>query len=213
MSHEITYGCQYLGALHKVLAALDGKLIDEIAGVFFQAYRDRKTIFVIGNGGSAALASHVACDLGKGVAFGNECRPMRVLSLTDNVPLMTAWANDVSYESVFTEQLRSFLSPGDVVFAISGSGNSPNVLNALQFANSLQAVTVGVTGFKGGKMKPLCDVCLVVPSENMQIIEDLHTVIAHALATILHNKVANANSEDTRASTMRSRLAVVKGAA
>ncbi|HWR36974.1 MAG TPA: SIS domain-containing protein [Clostridia bacterium] len=194
MDPNITEGRQYVHILTSTAAKLDPKEIDHIAEVLFEAYRDEKSVFIVGNGGSAALASHFACDLGKGVTFNNGKKRMRALSLTDNVPLMTAWANDVGYEWVFAEQLRNFVAPGDVVFAISGSGNSANVLHALQAAKAAGAKTIGITGFKGGKMKALCDACLVVPSDNMQIIEDLHTVTAHALSTILYNMVADAQA-------------------
>jgi D-sedoheptulose 7-phosphate isomerase len=143
---------------------------------------------VFGNGGSAALASHVCCDLGKGTSDASAKR-VRVMSLTDNVPLMTAWANDSSYEVVFTEQMKNFLEPGDVAFAISGSGNSPNVLHALRYAREAGATTVSLGGFEGGKMKGLSDVCAVIPSDNMQIIEDLHTMACHGIFTVLRNRL------------------------
>jgi D-sedoheptulose 7-phosphate isomerase len=116
----------------------------------------------------------------------------RVLSLTDNVAVMTAWANDTSYEQVFAEQLRNFIQPGDIAFGISGSGRSPNILSALQVASDAGAINIGLTGFKGGKMKALCKLCIVIPSDNMQIIEDLQLGIAHALFTVLHHRISNA---------------------
>jgi D-sedoheptulose 7-phosphate isomerase len=112
-----------------------------------------------------------------------------VLSLTDNVPLLTAWANDTSYEQVFAEQLRNFVQSGDVAFAISGSGSSPNVLKALEAAREADAFNIGVAGFQGGKMKQLCDLCIVIPSDNMQIIEDLQVSIAHALFAIVRRRI------------------------
>jgi D-sedoheptulose 7-phosphate isomerase len=113
-----------------------------------------------------------------------------VLALTDNVPLMTAWANDSRYEDIFAEQLANFVREDDVAFAISGSGNSRNVLNALKFAREMRATTVGLAGNGGGKMKELCDICMVVPSDNMQIIEDLHLCIAHALFSAVRRKLS-----------------------
>ena len=192
MDPSIRGAKQYLSLLTATAADLAIGSIDQIAQVLFNAYCNDKFVFIVGNGGSAALASHLACDLGKGVTFHNGTKRMRVLSLTDNIPVMTAWANDVSYESIFAEQLRNFVGRGDVVFAISGSGNSGNVLRALEVAKAAGAITIGITGFHGGKMKALCDFCLVVPSSNMQVIEDLHTVTAHALSTILYNMVAEA---------------------
>jgi len=145
---------------------------------------------MFGNGGSAALASHLACDLGKGTAV-NGIRRFRVLSLTDNIPVITAWANDASYEDIFAEQLRSFVEKGDIVLAISGSGNSSNVLNGLRVARELKAYTIGLTGYQGGKMKDLCDLCLIVPSDNMQFIEDLHVCISHAIFTAVRHQFDN----------------------
>jgi len=137
------------------------------------------------------LASHFACDLGKGTAVPsqNEKR-FRVIALTDNVPLMTAWANDNSYEDIFAEQLLNLMVAGDQVFAISGSGNSCNVLRALKAAKASGLSTIGLTGFQGGRMKSLCDHCIVIPSDNMQVIEDFHLSVAHALFTIVRRQIA-----------------------
>jgi D-sedoheptulose 7-phosphate isomerase len=189
MDRNIVNAGQYIAQLSSVIAKLDPKSVDRIALKLFEAYLGDKTIFIVGNGGSAGLASHFACDLGKGITFNNGSKRMRALSLADNIPLMTAWANDVSYECIFAEQLRNFVAAGDVLFAISGSGNSANVLRGLEVARASGATTLGITGFEGGKMRSLCDICLVVPSDNMQMIEDLHTVATHAVSTILHNLV------------------------
>jgi D-sedoheptulose 7-phosphate isomerase len=153
-----------------------------------RAYESGRTVFLFGNGGSAALASHFACDLGKGTINGAGQR-FRVLALTDNVPLITAWANDAQYEDVFAEQLVNFVRPDDIALAISGSGNSPNVLKALKAARDASAFTIGLTGFQGGCMRDLCDLCMIVPSDNMQIIEDLHLSVTHAIFTILRSKI------------------------
>jgi len=165
--------------------------VEQMADVLLGAYDAGRTIYLFGNGGSAALASHFACDLGKGARNGSRKR-FRVVALTDNVPLMTAWANDSSYEDIFAEQLTNLVRPGDVAFAISGSGNSPNVLRALTVAREAGAATVGLTGFQGGEMKRLCDVCMVVPSDNMQIIEDLHLSTSHALFTAIRARLCQA---------------------
>jgi len=113
-----------------------------------------------------------------------------VLALTDNLSVLTAWANDSGYEDVFSEQLRTFIQPQDVAFAISASGNSKNVLNALRVAREARAKTVGISGFEGGQMKPLCDICVVVPSSNMQIIEDLHLAMSHSIFRIVHSRMS-----------------------
>ena len=143
---------------------------------------------------SAALASHFACDLGKGAANGSGKR-FQALALTDNIPMMTAWANDANYEDIFAEQLVNFVNPGDIALAISGSGRSPNVLKALKVAREAYAVTIGLTGCRGGLMKDLCDVCLIVPSDNMQIIEDLHLSVTHAVFIALRARICQNNHE------------------
>jgi D-sedoheptulose 7-phosphate isomerase len=159
------------------------------------------TVFLFGNGGSASLASHFACDLGKGtsdVAF----QPFRAVALTDNIPMMTAWANDFGYEHIFAEQLKTLGRPSDLAFAISGSGNSPNVLNALRVARERGMFTVGMTGFQGGKMKGMCDVCVVIPSDNMQIIEDLHLSIAHASFRVIRARMSEVKTKAAAARTL-----------
>jgi D-sedoheptulose 7-phosphate isomerase len=179
----------YFDLLSRNLEKLPFRQVDAVAELLFDAYRNQHTTFVFGNGGSAALASHFACDLGKGTVNGSSKR-FRVMALTDNVPLMTAWANDSHYENIFSEQLANFACVGDVAFAISASGNSPNVLKALKTAREAGATTAGLTGFMGGRMLSLCDACIVVPCENMQIIEDLHLCIAHSLFTCVRARIA-----------------------
>ena len=167
-----------------VLRKLPYSAIETVVGELVRAYRDGRRVYLFGNGGSAALASHFACDLGKGtVADCSGGKRFRVAALTDNIPLITAWANDSCYEDIFAEQLRNLLTPGDIAFAISGSGNSPNVLRALTVAKAAGGTTMGMTGYSGGKMKSLCDYCIVVPSDNMQVIEDFHLSVSHALFT------------------------------
>ena len=192
-ANVLTQSCgsmSYFQRYSSIFGKLPYEVIDAVTDVFWDAYQRDQVLFVFGNGGSAALASHSACDFGKGtVVNGN--RRFRVLSLTDNVPLMTAWANDQRYEDIFAEQLRTFVRSGDVVFAISGSGNSANVLNGLQVARDSGAQTVGLTGFKGGKMKVLCDQCVVIPSDNMQLIEDFHIAVTHSIFTTLKKRIVS----------------------
>lgn len=182
---------EYFQTFSEVLRNLPHHRIDEITEVLWQAYEQNQTLFVFGNGGSAALASHSACDFGKGTII-NGNRRFRVMSLTDNVALLTAWANDHHYSEIFAEQLRPFIQQNDVAFAISGSGNSENVLKALQVAREAGARTIGLTGFQGGKMKFLCDVCVIVPSDRMQLIEDYHVAVTHAVFISLRHKIAEA---------------------
>src|SRR5580658_7120236 len=178
----------YLEELSGTIQKLPLPAIDDLVRQFFGAYQAGRTIFLFGNGGSAALASHMACDLGKGTAPASG-RRLRAIALTDNVALITAWANDSRYEAIFAEQLENLLHPGDVACAISASGNSPNVLAALSFARRAGAVTAGITGFQGGKMRSLCDLCVIVPSDNMQIIEDLHLSIAHSVFRVVRHEM------------------------
>ncbi|MGA2301732.1 MAG: SIS domain-containing protein [Candidatus Acidiferrum sp.] len=187
---EILDARQYLDAHQRAVAALPHDLINQIADEMLKAYEAGRTVYLFGNGGSASLASHFACDLGKGTAYCNGGKRFRVLALTDNIPAMTAWANDSSYEDVFSEQLRNFVQPQDIAFAISGSGNSGNVLRALQVAREAAATTIGISGFQGGKMRSLCDICLVVPSDDMQVIEDLHLAMAHSIFRIVSSRMS-----------------------
>ncbi|HXX15508.1 MAG TPA: SIS domain-containing protein [Candidatus Eremiobacteraceae bacterium] len=179
----------YFHHLSRTIDKLPFGIINQIAETVLRAYENDQMIYIFGNGGSAALASHLACDLGKGTVNGNGKR-LRVLALTDNVPLMTAWANDSKYEDIFAEQLANLIGRDDIAFAISGSGNSPNILRALKVARGAGAITVGLTGFQGGKMRELCDQCMIVPCDNMQIIEDLHLCAAHALFTVIRRRIS-----------------------
>lgn len=192
--HEVTQSEVYLLGVGSVIRQLPFALIDRVTDALWNAYLAGKTVYVFGNGGSAALASHCACDLGKGTVI-NGNRRLRVLALTDNVSLMTALANDISYDDIFAEQLTPLVERGDIALAISGSGNSPNVLKALHVAREAGAFTIGLTGFQGGKMKSLCDLCVIVPSENMQVIEDLHVSVSHSVFVALRSRLSAATRE------------------
>ncbi len=185
----ISCALDYLSQLGAVLRQMPHEQVDEICDVLLRAYEKDRRIFLFGNGGSASLASHFACDLGKGTTMGSDAKRFRAVALTDSIPMITAWANDRHYEDIFAEQLKNLIEPEDVAFAISASGNSPNVLKALQVARHAGGVCVALGGYDGGKMKPLCDLCLVVPSDNMQLIEDLHLSVAHALFTTIRHRL------------------------
>ena len=172
---------RYLTEVASLLQSVSGRDLEAISARLWQAYCDGAQIFTCGNGGSAAAASHFLADLAKGVDLPAGCRRFRAISLVDNVPALTAYANDLGYENVFVEPLRNLVRPGDVLLAISGSGNSENVLRAMQAARDSGATSIGLTGRDGGKLKALADICLVVPAESMQQIEDAHLVILHAL--------------------------------
>ena len=168
----------YLSDATSLIDRIPVETLDRIFGILCEAYRADRQVILMGNGGSAALASHFAVDLGKGTVRPDR-RRFRVLSIVDNTPVMTAYANDFSYADVFSEQIRTLAQPGDVVLGISGSGNSANVLNGLKAARERGAVTVALTGYKGGKVIELADVALVAPSDDMQHIEDCHLMLTH----------------------------------
>jgi D-sedoheptulose 7-phosphate isomerase len=178
----------YLSSLASMLAATPREPLQAIEQILWETYARDGTIIVCGNGGSASTATHLACDLSKWtVAEGR--RRLRALALTDNVALMTAWSNDTAYERVFLEQLISCFRPGDALVAISGSGNSPNVLRAVEWANAQDAPTVALTGFGGGKLAPLVRAALVAPSSFMPEVEDVHSAICHGLAVALGERI------------------------
>jgi D-sedoheptulose 7-phosphate isomerase len=166
-----------------LLSAIGTVKLDSIASVvdlLAEACETGHRIFVCGNGGSASAASHFACDLVKGASYGREKR-FKVMALTDSLPTLTAYSNDVAYECVFVEQLKNFAEPGDMVIAISGSGNSPNVLRAIEYGNSIGCRTVALTGRDGGRLGPLAEVNLQVSNPHMGRIEDVHLVILHMI--------------------------------
>lgn len=167
--------------------ALDLDTIDRIAKALEKAEKAGRQIFVMGNGGSAATASHIATDWCK--TAERPGKPLlRCLSLNDNVPFMTAIANDLGYDEVFVRQLENYVNRGDVVVIISGSGNSPNVIKAAQCAKRKGAVTIGMTGFTGGKLRKLVDICLHVDSDQYGVIEDLHMAVGSILAFYLKQR-------------------------
>ncbi len=161
--------------------------IAKIVPLLLKARDTGRTIFFFGNGGSASTASHFVVDIGKATVRGEGAR-FRCVALNDNVESLTAWANDTEYARVFSEQLKGLAHPGDVAVGISGSGNSPNVLRGVEMARSLGVTTVGLTGMGGGKLRDLVDVPVVVPSNNMQHIEDVHLLICHLLTSYLRDE-------------------------
>ncbi len=170
----------YLHTVSDVLVQVPPEPIRQITDLMSQARAENRRIFLFGNGGSAATASHITVDLIKSTVRPDQPR-FKILCLNDNIPTMTAYSNDVSYEVIFAEPLAALSEPGDVAIAISGSGNSPNVLRAMDVARERGLTCVGLTGFRGGQLKPKCDVCVVVPSDSMQVIEDVHMAILHAI--------------------------------
>jgi D-sedoheptulose 7-phosphate isomerase len=175
----------YLEENQRVLAEFPIDSVRRVITVLFGAWSKGKQVFVFGNGGSASTASHLANDLSKATIVVGKPR-MRVIALTDNVSIMTAWANDSSYESIFREQLENLLQSEDVVIGISVSGNSPNVLRATEFASDRGAITVGWTGRSGGKLSSLVDVCVQCSTDDVGIAESAHMVLDHLVTRELH---------------------------
>lgn len=184
------YYHSYVDYLHKLLSRLDGKSVDEVVNVFLEARKNNKTIYFVGNGGSAATASHFCQDLAQ---LGNKakCDGFRVLSLTDNVSYITAAGNDYGYESIFTRQMEFLFNEGDVLVAISASGNSPNVVNATKLAQERGGVAVALVGFDGGELGKLADhsICLQTPKGEYGPVEDAHMILDHIITTYLMHKL------------------------
>jgi D-sedoheptulose 7-phosphate isomerase len=174
----------YLSDVQDLLGTVSEEEIRSVIDLLKQAYEDDRQVFLLGNGGSAATASHMACDLQKTIG-GSYSKRFRVLAVTDAIPIITAWANDTDYANVFAKQLATFVNPGDLVIAISGSGNSPNVIEAVNVANEKGAMTIGLTGYSGGKLAEIAAKSLIIRSNNMQQIEDVHMVLAHLMFTCL----------------------------
>ena len=169
---------EYFKKLNSTLEKLDVEIIEEIAIQFLNARDDGKHIYVFGNGGSGSTASHMVCDIVKGCSYKKNKR-FKISCLNDNIPTLLAYSNDVGYEVIFEEQLKNYLNEGDIVLGISGSGNSQNVINAIEYANSCNAITIGFTGFNGGKLHEIVNIGLHVPVNDMQITEDIHLIINH----------------------------------
>ncbi len=179
-SSVASFSTDYKSKLAQALDTIDldcvGKAIE-----ILRAARDRnRHIFVCGNGGSASTASHFVCDMVKGASFNRQTR-FRIMALTDSLPTITAYSNDVSYDCVFAEQLKNFAEPGDVFIAISGSGNSPNVLCAIEYANSIGCESIALTGRDGGKLGPLAKLQIRIAESHMGRIEDGHMIVCHML--------------------------------
>jgi D-sedoheptulose 7-phosphate isomerase len=179
----------YLDEVARTLEKMEKDLpfkAQEFVSALIKARDSGKRVYICGNGGSASTASHMASDLNKG-ANRKDAPRFRAVALTDSIPAMLAWANDSSYDDIFVEQLKNHLEKGDVVIGISGSGNSPNVLKALHYANDEGALTIGLTGFDGGKLTQVAKICYVVPNQCMQQVEDIHLLIEHMLSLILRD--------------------------
>jgi D-sedoheptulose 7-phosphate isomerase len=178
----------YLADLKTTIDAMPIERIEAMGEVLYRAYKHSKQVFIIGNGGSAATASHMACDLGKNTIGPNRAR-FRVLSLNENIPLLSALANDVGYDRVFSEQLTNLIKPGDVLISISASGNSPNIVRAMRYARDRAATNIALLGFDGGQALPLADEYVLVPASDYGIVEDMHMVLDHILTAYFQTRL------------------------
>lgn len=188
MNRDLVRPQAYVQALCGVLNRLDTEAIDESVEVLLEARRHGRTVFIVGNGGSASTASHMATDLCKVTAVGSE-PGVRAVSLPDNVAMLTAWSNDEEYKQSFSGPLQAYLEPDDVVIAISASGCSPNVLEATTIANRIGAVTIGLSGFGGGELASLAQISVVVPAHDYGLVEDAHLAVNHALTAAVKARI------------------------
>ena len=176
----MSYPTAYKAALFNALDTIDLAKVEQAVEAFRLARDEGRQIFVFGNGGSAATANHFVCDVVKGCSYGCDKR-FRILALSEMLPTMTAYANDVGYEHVFVEPLKNFANPGDLVMALSGSGNSPNVVRAIEYANEIGCQTIGLTGFDGGKLGEIAKLQIHVDDRHMGRAEDGHMIVCHMI--------------------------------
>jgi D-sedoheptulose 7-phosphate isomerase len=177
----------YLEKLKRTIDLISKEDVNQLMNILVKAKDEGKSVYVMGNGGSAATASHYCCDFNKGISYGCD-KMFKFVCLNDNIPTMMAYANDLGWEEIFVGPLRNFLQKGDIVIGISGSGNSNNVVKALEYANENGGFTIGLTGYSGGKVKQLCKHNVHIPIDDMQITEDLHLVLDHCIMSILYKK-------------------------
>lgn len=184
----------YVRRLQTELGRVDPREIAAFSDLLFEAWQKSRFVFLIGNGGSACTCSHFAEDMGKNCVIPAEVaeggKRLKILSLTDNVGWLTALGNDYAYDQIFVQQLMHYASPGDLLVAISGSGNSPNVLRAVEWANRQGLVTFGMTGYGGGKLKQMQKLGLHVPLDDMGMVESIHLAIGHWVVDDLMARIA-----------------------
>lgn len=182
----------YFSRVSETLKLVDTSAVEKLTDLLLNAREQERTVFIFGNGGSGATASHVTGDFLKGISYQMDKR-FRVMCLNDNISGMMAISNDLTYEEIFIEQLKTFVRKDDVVIGISGSGNSVNVVKALEYAGSAGAITVAFCGFKGGKVKEIADVVIHAPIQDMEVAEDIHIIIFHAIKQSLIMKLKGKN--------------------
>ncbi len=177
----------YLQNLQTALENIEQEEILTVVNLLRQARQDGRQVFIFGNGGSASTASHFACDINKSVSPSNGDNRFKVICLNDNIPIMLAYSNDIGYEVVFSEQLKNLIQNGDIVIGISGSGNSKNIILAMETAKLHNATTVGITGFDGGKLKKMVDYSFNANTNDMQLSEDIHMIWVHLMVKCFLN--------------------------
>jgi D-sedoheptulose 7-phosphate isomerase len=189
-SDAADFSRKYCDHLYDLLKSMNHEDVAKIIDVFLEAEKNDRTVYFLGNGGSAATSTHFACDLGKGTK--NLVNKFKTQGLADNFATFTAYANDDGYEHVFSKQLENILKKGDVVVCISASGNSPNIVNAAEYAKSVRAKTVGLLGFDGGKLKDICDVSLIIHNKKGDYgpVEDIHMILDHVITTYIYRKLS-----------------------
>lgn len=182
------YVRDYFEALKSLLDAVEPAEIARVVEVLFDAYKSDRRLVLCGNGGSASTASHLVCDLAKNIYLDGG-KPFEVVALTDSPALLSAWGNDTHFDNVFAGQARTWLREGDVLIAISGSGNSPNILRVVEVANEVGATSVGFCGYEGGKLAEVARISIVVRQRNMQQVEDLHMIFGHVVFSALRDRI------------------------
>jgi len=184
---------EYLDDIKRLAGEIPPEKVTRIADLLIYAREKGRQVFIFGNGGSASTASHFACDLGKGTIKDhmnkNEKR-FKVMSLADNIATITAYANDLSYEEIFSQQMQNFIAPDDIAIGISASGNSKNVVNAIRFANERGATTIGFAGFAGGELVRLAKESIHIRSDHYGKVEDMHMVLIHLISSLIKQKQA-----------------------
>ncbi len=187
-----THFIKYFSDIKSALDKVDLNIFKEINKLIFNTLKDGTQIFTMGNGGSGMTASHFVCDLNKGIGFGKN-KKFKCISLVDNLPILMAYANDLSYSDIFCEQLKNFMNEKDIVIGFSGSGNSENVIKAIEFANKKGAVTVGFSGFNGGKLSEIVMYSIIVPIYDMQKSEDIHLILSHLIMQTMERMLKSKN--------------------
>ena len=182
------YIADYLHTLQQLLGVIDIAALEQVVSALFTVYESDRRLVLCGNGGSGSTASHLVCDLQKNILLDGG-KPFEVIALTDSPALLSAWSNDTDFENVFAGQARTWLRKNDILLAISGSGNSPNILRVVEVARGQGALTIGFCGYGGGKLATMVDMALVVEQRNMQQVEDLHLIFGHIVFSALRDRV------------------------